>query len=324
MSVPARPIVIVGAGSVGSFFGAMLARAGHPVTLVGRAAHVEAIRRDGLKLQMQGGMHTVHLGATTELSAVRDAEWVLCCVKSRDTEALARDMAPLLAPDAMVLSLQNGVENPSVLARHVGRPVIAAAVYVATALPEPGVVRHFGRGELVVGPADADAARAPGLADRLQQLVRLFADAQVPVTVSDDVLDELWGKLLVNCAYNAISAVTQQPYGRMAELAPVRELQDTVLREVLAVARACGRRLDEAGARASIEHIARSMPGQLSSTAQDLAAGKPTEIDDLNGLIVRRGAELGLATPANQSLYALVKLAEAARGGGGVSAPPAR
>ncbi len=325
MNASTRPVVVVGAGSVGSFFGAMLARAGHPVVLVGRPAHVEAIRRDGLKLHMGGELHRVAIAATTELEAVRDAEWVLFCVKSRDTQELARRMAPLLAPDALVLSLQNGVENPAVLARHLRQPVIAAAVYVATALPEPGAVRHFGRGELVIGPADAAAARAPGLAQRLQELVDRFASAQVPVTVSDRVLDELWGKLLVNCAYNAISALTRQPYGRMVGLASIRALQDAVVREVLEVAHACGHPLDETRARASVEQIGRSMPGQLSSTAQDLAAGKPTEIDDLNGLIVRRGAELGIATPANQALYALVRLAQGEQDGAdGISAPPVR
>lgn len=325
MSTPARPIVVVGAGSVGSFFGAMLARAGHAVTLVARPAHVEAIRRDGLRLHMHGQEHVVRVAATTELDAVRDAELVLFCVKSRDTDALARRMAPLLADDAMVLSLQNGVENPAVLARHVRQPVIAAAVYVATALPEPGLVRHFGRGELVIGPADGDACGQPALLQRLQGVAARFAAAQIPVTVSASVLDELWGKLLVNCAYNAISAITQQPYGHMAQLAPIRALQENVVREVLAVAQATGRHLDPAKARLSLEQIARSMPGQCSSTAQDLAAGKPTEIDDLNGLIVRRAAELGIPAPANQALYALVKLAESAQARpGDVSAPQAR
>ncbi len=313
MTVQSSPIVVVGAGSVGSFFGAMLARAGHPVTLIARAAHVQAVQHDGLRLQMRDQTHVVRLTATTELDAVREAGLVLFSVKSRDTDALARDIAPLLAPHALVLSLQNGVENPQVIARHVRQPVLAAAVYVATAMPQPGVVRHFGRGELVLGPAACGAAHDAALARRLQDLKRLFDDAGVPVTLSADVMDELWAKLVVNCAYNAISAISGQPYGRMAAVAAVRELQDAVVREVLAVARADGRTLDEAQARASVEQIARSMSGQVSSTAQDLRAGKPTEIDDLNGLIVRRGTAAGIPTPANQALYALVRLAEAAQ-----------
>ncbi len=305
-------MVVVGAGAVGSFFGALLARAGHRVTLVARPAHVEAIARDGLRVQMQGQEIRVALHATTDIDAVRDADVVLVCVKSRDTDALARQLAPLLASDALVLSLQNGVDNPATLAAHIRQPVIPVAVYVAAALAEPGLVRHFGRGELVLGPADARAARDDSLQRRLQALAAVFADAQVPVRISATVMDDLWAKLLVNCAFNAISALTRQPYGRMVEQPAIRDLQEALVREVLEVARASGHALDEQQARESVREIGRSMAGQLSSTAYDLMRGKPTEIDDLNGVIVRRGAELGIATPANQSLYALVRLAQAA------------
>ena len=323
MTTSTPRITVVGAGSVGSYFGAMLARAGHSVTLIARPDHVRAIEASGLKVHRSDSEFTQRIAASTELDPVRGADLVLLCVKSRDTEELARRMAPLLAPDAVVMSLQNGVENPAAIARHVRQPVVPTAVYVATAMPGPGVVRHFGRGELVIGPATPAEAADPALRARLQDIAALFGTAGVPVQVSDTVMDELWAKLLVNCAYNAISALTQQPYGVMAAQAPIRELQEALVREVLAVAQASGRALDAQRARASVEQIARSMPGQLSSTAQDLARGKPTEIDDLNGLIVRRGAEHGIATPANQSLYALVKLAEAARLQPGVSATPA-
>ena len=323
MTTSTPRITVVGAGSVGSYFGAMLARAGHSVTLIARPDHVRAIEASGLKVHRSDSEFTQRIAASTELDPVRGADLVLLCVKSRDTEELARRMAPLLAPDAVVMSLQNGVENPAAIARHVRQPVVPTAVYVATAMPGPGVVRHFGRGELVIGPATPAEAADPALRARLQDIAALFGSSGVPVQVSDTVMDELWAKLLVNCAYNAISALTQQPYGVMAAQAPIRELQEALVREVLAVAQASGRALDAQRARASVEQIARSMPGQLSSTAQDLARGKPTEIDDLNGLIVRRGAEHGIATPANQSLYALVKLAEAARLQPGVSATPA-
>ncbi len=313
MTAPALlSTTVVGAGAVGSFYGAMLARAGHAVTLVARAPHVEAIRARGLQLQMGGEVHQVPLAATTELDAVRGADLVLFCVKSTDTDAVARQIAPLLTPQALVLSLQNGVDNAETLARHLRQPVVPAAVYVATAMPEPGVVQHHGRGDLVIGPLDAQAAQDTALAERLQALVTLFASAQVPVRISPDVVGELWSKLMVNCAYNAISALAQQPYGRMAALPEIRELQRAVVHEVVAVARAAGRPMDLDAALASMERIAVAMPGQRSSTAQDLARRKPTEIDHLNGAIVRRGAQLGVPTPVNQALLALVKLAEAA------------
>ncbi|WP_088279874.1 ketopantoate reductase family protein [Ideonella sp. A 288] len=309
-------IAVVGAGAVGSFFGAMLARAGHAVTLIARPAHVQAIEAHGLALHRGGTVEFVRVAATTELAAVRGADLVLFCVKSTDTDAVAREMAPLLSDGAVVLSLQNGVDNPQAIARHVRQMVVPVVVYVATAMPSPGVVQHFGRGDLVIGPIDAQAADDPAQQQCLQAVAALFAASGVPVQVSPDVMGELWRKLMVNCAYNAISGLAQAPYGRMAELPAIRELQQAVVREVVAVAQAEGQRLPLDAALAAMSHIAVAMPAQLSSTAQDMARHKPSEIDHLNGYVARRGAELGVPTPVNQALWALVKLVEASRAAG--------
>ncbi len=310
MSASFQHTVVVGAGAVGSFYGAMLARAGHRVTLIGRAAHVQAIERDGLQLQMGGRVEAVRLGASTDIAAVRGAELVLFCVKSTDTEAAAAQIAPHLAAGAIVLSLQNGVDNPPAIARQVAGTVVPTVVYLATAMPEPGVVKHFGRGDLVIGPLNAaDAVTA----HRLQAVVDFFATAQVSVRISPDVMVELWSKLMVNCAHNAISGLAQLPYGKMVELPAIREVMRATVREVVAVARAEGVNLPLQASLDAMERIAPAMPGQLSSTAQDMARGKRSEIDHLNGYVARRGAELGIATPVNQTLHALVKLVESAR-----------
>jgi 2-dehydropantoate 2-reductase len=313
LTQPIHSTVVVGAGAVGSFFGAMLARAGHRVTLIGRAPHVQAIGRGGLQLHMAGRAEVVRVAATSDLAAVRTADLVLFCVKSTDTDAVARQIAPLLDADALVLSLQNGVDNAPTIARHVRQTVVPAVVYVATAMGGPGIVRHFGRGDLVIGSLDAGARPDAALAQRLQAVVDLFEAAGVPVRLSRDVMGELWNKLMVNCAYNAISALAQMPYGRMAALPAIREVQRAVVREVVAVANADGQHLELDAALEAMERIATAMPGQLSSTAQDLARGKPTEIDHLSGFVARRGAKLGVATPVNQTLYALVKLVETGR-----------
>jgi 2-dehydropantoate 2-reductase len=263
---------------------------------------------------MAGGTETIRIAARTDIAAVRGADLVLFCVKSTDTDSVAREMAPHLGDGALVLSLQNGVENAATIARHVKQAVVPAVVYVATAMPEPGLVAHHGRGDLVIGPLDANAANDAALAPRLQALVNLFATAQVPVRISDDVMAELWSKLMVNCAYNAISGIAQAPYGKLAARAEVRALQETVVREVVALAQAAGVKLPLEPALEAMRRIAPAMPAQLSSTAQDMARGKPSEIDHLNGFVARRGAALGVATPANQALYALVRLIESERG----------
>jgi 2-dehydropantoate 2-reductase len=311
MTARFHKVAVVGAGAVGSFYGAMLARAGQRVVLIGRPPHVAAIERDGLKLDMTGQIETIRTDASTELAAVRGADLVLFCVKSTDTDAVARELAPLLEPHAVVLSLQNGVENAATIACAVRQTVVPAVVYVATALGGPGSVRHLGRGELVVGALNRDASVEPALAGVLQDLVALFGTAGVQVTISNDVIAELWSKLLVNCAFNAISALAQAPYARLAALPAIRELQESIVREVVALAQAEGIALQIEPSLQAVERIARTMPAQLSSTAQDVARRKPSEIDHLNGFIARRGRELGVAVPVNQTLAALVKLVEA-------------
>jgi 2-dehydropantoate 2-reductase len=306
-----RTIAVVGAGAVGSFYGAMLARAGHRVVLIGRAPYAEAVERNGLRLDMAGRVETIRAKASTELAAVRGADLVLFCVKSTDTDAVARQLGPLLETHATVLSLQNGVENAAMIARHVSQEVVPAVVYVATAMAGPGMVRHFGRGELVIGPSNAEKARDPAVGTLLQALVDVFATADVHVAISRDVVAELWSKLLVNCAYNAISALAQAPYARLAALPEVREVQQALVREVVALAQKEGVALQFEASMQAVDRIAATMPAQLSSTAQDMARRKPSEIDHLNGFVARRGKELGVPTPVNQTLYALIKLVEA-------------
>jgi 2-dehydropantoate 2-reductase len=311
---PPLRIAIVGAGALGSFVGARLAQAGQAVVLVGRAAHVEAVRREGLQLRGSIGSDRVTVEATTDLAVVRDAGLVLVCVKSADTDSLARQLAPLLRADACVLSLQNGVDNAATLARHLTRPVAVAAAYIAAALLEPGVVQHAGGLGLVIGLVRGLAM--DGVATvvepqlTLPALAALFGAAGFEVRLSEQPLLALWEKLIVNCACNAISGLAPAAYGAMAALPAVRELQVAVVREAVAVAQAEGLAVSLEAALASVERVAQAMPLQRSSMAQDLARGRRTEIAQLNGHIALRGAALGVPVPLNRALWALVQLAE--------------
>ncbi len=309
-SEPLRRVAVMGAGAVGSFYGAMLARAGHEVTLIGRPAHVQAVQRDGLRLEMAQQTYTVRLQASSDPAAIAGAELVLCCVKSGDTEAAARQMAPYLKDTTLLMSLQNGVDNAETLARLLPCRVIPAVVYVAVALGGPGVVRHFGRGDLAIGAMPGGTQSSVPEWPTLQTLVDFFAAAQVPVRIVPDVAVELWAKLLVNCAYNAISALAQMPYEKLAARPDIVQLQHDVVSEVIAVAAAAGVTLPLDASLQAVARIAAGMPQQLSSTAQDMARKKPSEIDHLNGYIARRGRELGVSTPVNRTLHALVKLVE--------------
>ena len=292
-------VAVMGAGAVGCYYGAMLARAGHEVVLIGRPAHVEAVRASGLRLEAQSFDEHVPMAAGTEPDAVQGADLVLFCVKSTDTEAAAAQIAPHLAPGALVLTLQNGVDNDerarSVLRSH---EVAAAVVYVATGMAGPGHVKHNGRGELVIAPS----ARGEEVAQALRA-------AGVPTEISDNVRGALWAKLVLNCAYNALSAITQLPYGVLVRNEGVPGVLRDVVAECLAVARAEGVTIP-GDIDAAVAGIARTMPAQFSSTAQDLARGKRSEIDHLNGFVLRRGEALGVPVPANRLLWTLVRLLE--------------
>jgi 2-dehydropantoate 2-reductase len=297
-------VAVLGAGAVGCFYGGMLARAGHPVTLIGRAMHVDAFKKSGLHFEGLKFDERIPVEASTSAQAVRGAQLVLFCVKSTDTDEAAQAMAPFLNADALVANLQNGVDNAQRIQARIAQPVIPACVYAATEMAGPGHLKHHGRGDLVIGTLGQARPEA------LTRVKQTFEAAGVPVAISDNVAGELWAKLVANCAYNAVSAISQLPYGVMIEGPGVRELMRDVTEEVVAVARADGiRMLPDVLER--VYGIAKAMPTQKSSTAQDLARGKPTEIDHLNGYVVRRGEALGVATPANRALWALVKLAEA-------------
>jgi 2-dehydropantoate 2-reductase len=305
-------VAVVGAGAVGCYYGGMLARAGCPVTLIGRPAHVEAIERDGLLLDTLSFRERVAVRASTGIEAARGAELVLFCVKSTDTEATARELAPMLAPEAIVLSLQNGVDNLERLRAHVAGPAFAAVVYVAAAMAGPGHVRHTGRGDLVIGVLERDAGRRQAGEPRLAQVAEWFGRAAVGCVVSDNVEGELWAKLLINCAYNAISALGRAHYRRIGASPLALGLMKDSVREVIAVAQAAGVRLPDGDLIEAAVSISRSMAGATSSTAQDIARGKRTEIDHLNGYVVRRGDALRVPVPVNRTLHALVRLLEEA------------
>ncbi len=289
---------MLGAGAVGCYYGGMLARAGHDVILIGRPAHVAAVQREGLFMDTQSFQEHVPIQASTDASAIRGAQLVLCCVKSTDTGNAATEMAPHLTANAWLLSLQNGVDNAQRLQTLLHREVAPTVVYVACEMAGPGHVRHHGRGELVIGPSAAS-----------EELAQLFTAAGVPLQISANVQGELWVKLILNCAYNALSAITQLPYGRLVQGEGVEELMQDVVGECLAVAQGEGVTVP-GNVWQAVQNIARTMPAQLSSTAQDLARGKSSEIDHLNGHVLKRGQALGISTPVNRALHTLVKLLE--------------
>lgn len=303
-SQPWPRIAVVGAGAVGGYFGGLLARAGAPVVMIGRPPFVEAVKKNGLFLDTMQFQEKVRVEASAEIDAVRGAEIVLFCVKTTDNAATARAIAPLLSSGALVLSMQNGVDNMEQIRAAAGIHALRSVVYVAASVPESGRIKHVGRGDLVVGPKT----------EKTERIAALFSRANVPCRISENIEGELWTKLVWNCALNAVSALGHAKYGQIAGSADAWKVVETAVYEVLAVAKAANIHPqgleDPKAALGGALKIATQMAEALSSTAQDMNRGKLTEIDSLNGYVSRRGAELGVPTPVNHALYALVKLAE--------------
>jgi len=268
------------------------------VTFIGRPAHVDAINAHGLLLDTQFFRGYLPAKAATDAASLASPDLVLFCVKSADTEEAGRSLAGCLRPETSVLSLQNGVDNPQRLRKLTGHPVIPAVVYVGSEMAGPGHVRHHGGGDLVIGAAPAS-----------EMLAQTLDAAGIRTTIADDIEVTQWSKLVTNCAFNALSAVAGISYGPMLEVEGTRDVVASAVQEAVMVARASGVSMPE-DILEQILKIPAAMPNQMSSTAQDVARGKPSEIDFLNGYVVRKGAELGVPTPTNQALQVMVKLAE--------------
>ena len=289
-------VVVVGPGGVGAYFGGMLARAGAPVAMLGRSGrrspHLQAIERDGLRLETLGFDERIRVEVATTASVVERAELVLFCVKSPDTPEAALAIAPHVTDRTTVVALQNGIENSELL-RQAGIDPIAAVVYVAASVESPGVVTHRGRGDLIVGHPNRRA--------EVERVAAWFKRAGVPCQVSEQIERELWCKLLLNSMTNAVSALTDASYGALAAFEPTWQI-------AIDVARASGHDFDQQVIIRQGLEICRAVGQATSSTQQDVARQRPTEIDALNGVIARRGTDLGIETPINTLLWALVKL----------------
>ena len=297
-------IAVIGAGAVGGYFGGMLARAGAPVVMIGRAPFAKAVNKNGLLLDTLQFKERVRVDAATEMEAARGAEIVLFCVKTTDTAETTRALAPLLDPNAVAISLQNGVDNAEQIRAASGIDALGAVVYVAASVPQDGSIKHVGRGDLVIGPRNV----------RTERIAALFERAGVPCRISQNIEGELWTKLTWNCALNAVSALGRAKYGQIAANEDARKVVEQIVHEVLGVARAAnvhppGLEAPKVAFAGALK-VASQMSEALSSTAQDMLRNKRTEIDSLNGYISRRGAALGVPTPVNHALYTLVKLAE--------------
>ena len=298
-------ICFLGAGALGSALGGALARAGVDVSLVTTSTeHVRRIERDGLTLRESGVDGIVRVRATTRPGDVGPVDLAIVLVKSYHTREAIASAAPLLGPSTMVMSLQNGMGHEDILAEAVGRDrVIAGKTYVGGVLLAPGhVIAGLAGKETVIGELDGTVT------DRVRRVAGTFNAAGLLTRVSDNIRGTIWDKLLVNVATGALAAITRLPYGALYQVPGIRECALAAVAEAMAVARAQGVTLSYRDAEGPWLKAAEGMPPEFkTSMLQSIEKGAPTEIDFINGSVVREGEKCGVPTPVNRALVACVK-----------------
>lgn len=308
-------ICVLGAGALGCAIGGVLTEAGNEVWLVNRGkAHVEAMKQRGLKMRENGVDRFVHVHATTdcnEIAATFGAvDLIIVLVKSFHTYDAITTAMPIVGKDTVVLSLQNGLGHEDILAAAVGRErVLAGKTYAG------GVM--LGLGHIIVGTKgkDTHVGELDGrVTERIARIADVFNQAGLVTAVSDNIMDTMWDKLLVNVATGALSGITGLTYGELYQIPEIEACAVAAVAEAMTVAAACGIKLSTTDAREPWIKAGAGLPPEFkASMLQSLEKGSVTEIDYVNGSVVRWGMKVGVPTPVNRALVACVKGVERAR-----------
>jgi 2-dehydropantoate 2-reductase len=298
-------IAVVGAGGVGGYFGARLAEAGEDVHFLARGAHLAAMRERGLRVRSVLGdvdLAPADTHATDDPAGIGPSQVVLFTVKSYDTESASASLPPLLGPDSVVISLQNGIDNEEKLAARIGAARVAGgAAYIFAGISEPGVVRHTGgRARIVFG--ELEGQRTP----RLEAFLAACQRAGIDARLVDDIRVALWTKYILICAQSGLTAATRQPIGVVRETPPSWNLFRQVVEEGADVARAEGVALSDDVVERTLTNIAGLPPNLYSSLYDDLVAGRRMEVEALQGELSRRAERAGVPAPATFALYAVL------------------
>jgi 2-dehydropantoate 2-reductase len=298
-------IAILGAGALGCAIGSTLIQGGHETWLIDRsAAHVGAMCRDGLLVDDVNGSRCVKVRATTQAAEVGAVDLVVVLVKSFHTDSAMRSALGLIGPDTLVLSLQNGLGHEDVLSEIVGRErVLAGKTYVGGVLRGPGHIQSGVSGKLTyIGEFDGQ------ITQRVQAIAEAFNASGLRTTVSDNILGTMWDKLLINVATGAVTGITRLTYGQLYEEPVLKETALAAVAEAMAAAKAAGIRLSMTDAEQAWTLAAEGLsPEFKTSMLQSLEKGSVTEIDFINGAVVRWGERLGVPTPVNSTLVACIK-----------------
>ena len=297
-------IAVMGTGGVGGYFGAKLALGGHDVTFVARGRHLEAIRRDGLRVDSESTpMHVRDANVTDDPSTIAPVDVVMFCVKLWDVDAAARTIQPLLAQGGVAIPFQNGIDSPGMLSRVVGADHVVGGVgYIASSIGSPGVIRHLGTmARLRVGAFDGIRS------DAAQAFVDAGTAAGIEMALATDIRRAMWEKFVFLSALSGATCLTRQPIGVIRTDPVMRETFEAILRETWSVGRALGVALSDDFVAKQLA-FADTLPHEMrASMLHDLVAGNRLEAPWLCGAVARLGREAGVPTPVNATIYAALR-----------------
>ncbi len=290
-------IAIAGAGAVGGYFGALLKKAGHDVIFLARGQHLEAMKQSGLTVQKNNESISVDGTFTDDIATFLDAELILICVKSPDTRVTAEQIKALGNDKAMILTLQNGVDNEEQLIDAFGQDrVLTAATYISAHIEKPGVIKQDGVVKLIIGSLHDSSV------PKCNEIAELFNEAKIDTDVNDAIMESKWKKALWNATFNPLAAVANATVGEILDHDELSTTAEHVCREVLKVANELGIPLGEKMVDVvfrQAEFAREHKPSML----QDRLEQKRMEVDSLAGYFVKKGRQLGVATPTMQVLY---------------------
>lgn len=294
-------IGIAGPGAVGGYYGALLVRAGMDVQFLGRGRHLEVMREKGLSIKSYKGDFQIIPLVSDDPAEVGPCDLILFCVKSFDCVNMGRFIEPMVGPSTVILSLQNGVENEEVLGGLYGSDKILAGVaFIGSRIEKPGEIVHTAAGNITFGEPSG------GSSHRTKELEEIFNSAGVKAKLSDDMRKVMWQKMVWNCGFNSITALTGCSAAEVLLLKETREIVRKTMEEVIAVAEALGIKFDASLLEKTIAHTEKQ--GEIrTSMLLDMEKGQKMEIDGLNGAVCRKGREKGVPTPTNDVLYGMVK-----------------
>lgn len=296
-------VAMIGAGGVGGYFGARLAAAGTDVSFVARGAHLAALKSSGLRLESpKGNVHISPVQATDDAREIGPVDVVFLTVKMYDLEQAAQSLAPLLGPDTVVITLQNGVDAVEIVAAHVDRRHVAGGVaYVAAVIAEPGLIRHTALEGLIFGELDGRRS------ERLLALEAACRAANVEARVSEDILADLWSKFARLSVFSGMTSVTRSPIGVLRSDPDLMRMLTDACEETLRVGRAKGVALPPQVMDEILQMFLGVPPQAKASMLEDLERHKRLELPWLSGAVVRLGKQVGVPTPIHAFIATVLK-----------------